>query len=359
MQKKIAVAVLFGGKSAEHDISLQSARNIVAALDPQKYEVSLLGIDRQGHWLSTRDSQKLLSITASPRVHKKEPTLRTERLSELTQRGSIADAIDVVFPVLHGSNGEDGTMQGFLRLVNIPFVGADVLGSAVGMDKDIMKRLLRDAKIPVAPFLVATRTHTVPFAHAKQKFGLPLFVKPANLGSSVGVSKVHSEREYEKAVESAFSFDTKLLIEKHIQGREIEVSVLGNEKPIASVPGEVIPNHAFYSYEAKYLDENGARIEIPARLSKALSHKVRKTALLAYTTLSCEGMGRVDVFVTSRGKVYVNEINTIPGFTDISMYPKLWAASGLTTPRLLDRLIELAIERHKKCGSLVHSRTLR
>jgi D-alanine-D-alanine ligase len=259
-------------------------------------------------------------------------------------------AIDVVFPVLHGPFGEDGTVQGLFKLANIPFVGAGVLGSAIGMDKDVMKRLLRDAKIPIAKFLVFERPdqNTISFTKVRKALGLPVFVKPANLGSSVGISKVNKKNQFADAVRLAFRYDNKIIIEEGIDGREIECSVLGNEKPVASLPGEIVVQHDFYSYHAKYLDDQGARLEIPARLPKNIVKKIQQTAVQAYRVLCCEGMARVDFFLRPNGQVLVNEINTIPGFTKISMYPKMWDASGLSYSRLIDRLITLALERARK-----------
>lgn len=254
--------------------------------------------------------------------------------------------IDVVFPVLHGPFGEDGTVQGLLKLANVPFVGAGVLGSAVGMDKDVMKRLLREAGIAIADFVVFNRSRAdeIDFEIVKGRLGLPFFVKPANLGSSVGISKVESESQFHEAVSLAFEYDNKILVEEYIAGREIECSVLGNKNPIASVPGEVIPQREFYSYEAKYIDENGAVLEIPAKLDDKTTKKVQDCAIKTFKALCCEGMARVDLFVKD-DDVIVNEINTIPGFTNISMYPKLWAESGISYSELIDKLIELAIER--------------
>jgi D-alanine-D-alanine ligase len=259
--------------------------------------------------------------------------------------GTPFGGVDVVFPVLHGPFGEDGTVQGLLKLANLPFVGAGVLGSAVGMDKDVMKRLLRDAEIPIGKFLVFQRGDTLSYGKIKKQLGLPLFVKPANLGSSVGISKVGKKREFRAAIDEAFRYDNKIIIEEFIAGREIECSVLGNDEPIASLPGEIIVRHDFYSYDAKYIDDQGARLEIPAKLSGSVIQKIRKIAVRVYKALCCEGMARVDFFVQANGRVLVNEINTIPGFTKISMYPKMWEASGLSYPRLIDRLIRLALKR--------------
>ena len=255
-------------------------------------------------------------------------------------------SLDVIFPVLHGPFGEDGTVQGLLKLANIAFVGAGVLGSAIGMDKDVMKRLLRDAGIPIARFLVVNRysPKEISFDDARNQLGVPLFIKPANFGSSVGIHKVKDREGFERAVCDALNYDNKILIEECIRGREIECSVLGNENPIASVPGEILPRHEFYSYEAKYLDENGALLEIPAKLSPAISERIRQLAIKTFSLLCCEGMARVDFFLRNDEEIIVNEINTIPGFTRISMYPKLWEATGISYGELIDKLIELAIE---------------
>ncbi|MDR3614834.1 MAG: D-alanine--D-alanine ligase [Candidatus Obscuribacterales bacterium] len=356
MNKKIKVGVLFGGKSAEHEVSLQSALSVIEALDPQKYDVVLIGINKQGQWF-LNDSSKFLLETNNPKLIKLDtngsstsvaliPGKKSENLMRLNG-SEEASQIDVVFPVLHGTYGEDGTVQGLLKLANVPFVGAGVLGSAVGMDKDVMKRLLRDAGLPIAKFIVLNRTtvRNIGYDSVVAQLGLPLFVKPANLGSSVGVRKVKTQKEYREAIEHAFLFDHKILIEEFIDGREVECSVLGNDYPIASVPGEIVPQHEFYSYEAKYLDEKGAVLKIPADLPLDIVTKLQKTAVDTFQTLCCEGMARVDMFLTKDNKIFVNEINTIPGFTKISMYPKLWEATGIPYRELVDRLIKLAMER--------------
>lgn len=258
-------------------------------------------------------------------------------------------SIDVAFPILHGPMGEDGTVQGFLKLANIPFVGSSVLGSAVGMDKDVMKRLLRDAGIPIGKFLTLRDSDSIPgFSEVSSLLGSPFFVKPANMGSSVGVSKVHDETSYHAAVDLAFSFDLKIIAEEFISGKEIECSVLGNSNPIASVIGEIKPSHEFYSYDAKYLDEKGAILEIPTILPENVADRAREIAIRTFKLLAAEGLGRVDMFLKENGEILVNEINTIPGFTKISMYPKLWEASGITYTELIDRLIQLAMERFEK-----------
>lgn len=359
--KKIRIGILFGGRSAEHEVSLQSAKNIISALNKEKYEPILIGIDKNGGW-HLHDRANYLLNESNPKLIKLNNPLHHlaivpgENVSQIMPVAGQASfgKLDIVFPVLHGTFGEDGTVQGLLKLLDIPFVGASILGSAVGMDKDVMKRLLRDAGIPIGKFLTLYREeNTYPsFKDVQAKLGAIVFVKPANAGSSVGVSKVKTESEFASAVQEAFEFDRKILIEEFIKGREIECSVLGNHDPIASIPGEIIPHHDFYSYEAKYIDEDGAGLEIPAKLDTVTVKKIQELAIQSFKALSCEGMGRVDFFLTENGDAYVNEINTIPGFTKISMYPKLWEASGIGYAELLDRLIKLALERfeeEKRC----------
>ena len=350
--KRIRVGILFGGKSAEHEISLLSAKNVIDALDRTKYEPVLIGIDKSGRWVTSEPSKFLLNHTdpkliALNKAESRDVALVPQSSGKLTglDTAGLDRSVDVVFPILHGPLGEDGAVQGLLKLANVPFVGAGVLGSAVGMDKDVIKRLLRDAGIPVPKFLVFGRGQKPDFAAVSKALGLPVFVKPANLGSSVGISKAKDEAGFHKAVATAFRYDTKIVIEENIKGREIECAVLGNHDPKASIPGEIIPTHEFYSYEAKYLDEDGARLEIPAKLDAATVRRVQEMAVKTFQALNCEGMGRVDFFLTADGTLYVNEINTIPGFTKISMYPKLWEASGIGYTQLIGRLIELAMER--------------
>jgi len=361
MTGKTTVGIVFGGKSAEHEVSLQSAKNIIEAMDKEKYEVVLVGIDQTGKWHLTRDSGFLLNAEDPKQIELVPsdddvgliPGERSSQLFNVSTHENI-DHIQVVFPVLHGPHGEDGTVQGFLKLADIPFVGAGVLGSAVGMDKDVMKRLLRDAGIPIADFLVFGRPDLseIDFHHVKDRLGTPLFIKPANLGSSVGISKVSTEEEFNAAVKFAFAYDHKILIEESIDGREIECAVLGNDNPAASLPGEVLPQHDFYSYEAKYIDGNGAALEIPANLAEETVKRVQEIAIKSFKVLCCEGMARVDMFLDRKHNLVVNEINTIPGFTKISMYPKLWEVSGISYPELIDRLIQLALERHKRESTL-------
>lgn len=312
--RKLRVGLVFGGRSGEHEVSVMSAESIYSNLDKGKYEVIKIKIGKEGRW-----------------------------------DWDLMKNVDVFFPIVHGTYGEDGSLQGLFELLDVAYVGAGVLGSAVGMDKDVMKRLLLQAKIRVADYVVLRKGEE----HRKLKF--PVFVKPANMGSSVGISKARNKPELQKAISMAFEYDTKILIEEAVSGQEVECAVLGNEKPEASVVGEIIPKREFYDYQAKYVDENGAELIIPARLSKKLAKKVRDSAKRAYLALECLGMARVDMFVTAGGKVIVNEINTLPGFTSISMYPKLWEASGLEYPELIDRLIELALERKKEKDRLKRS----
>ncbi len=316
--KKLKIGVVFGGKSAEHEVSLKSAKNIIDALDKNKYDITPIKINKDG-------------------------VFKIEKLKNF----------DVIFPVLHGPFGEDGSMQGVFKILGVPFVGPSVLGSAVGMDKDIMKRLLNEAGIKNAKSIVLRTGDKISFDQVKKTLGLPVFVKPANLGSSVGVSKVKNEIDWKKAIKNAFLYDSKVLVEEMVVGRELECAVLGNENPKASKIGEVIVNTEFYSYDTKYINADGAVTEIPAKnLPKNIEKKIQDIAIRTFQTLNCEGLSRVDVFLKDNGDVYVNEINTLPGFTNISMYPKLWEVSGLPLPGLLDTLIKLALERFKKENKL-------
>ncbi len=355
MRKRIRVGILFGGKSPEHEVSIQSAKNIFKAINKGKFEPVLIGIDKAGGWHRFDNSRSLpnlctfLPVNNSP--DKTQNITSQKKAVEPSTKTNISDALkelEVVFPVLHGPFGEDGTVQGLLKLQNIPYVGAGVLGSAIGMDKDVTKRLLRDAKIPTARFIVVKKDYIPSYEEATEKLGLPIFIKPANSGSSVGVNKVTAKFEYIRALKESFNFDRKVLIEEAIEGREIECAVLGNESPIASVPGEIVTRHAFYSYEAKYIDKTSTTIVIPAKVSGTVSKKVQELAIKTIKILECEGMCRVDFFLKRSGEILVNEINTIPGFTNISMYPKLWEASGITYGQLIEKLINLALERHQK-----------
>ncbi|MDR2376662.1 MAG: D-alanine--D-alanine ligase [Treponema sp.] len=377
MVKKINVGILFGGKSAEHEVSLESARNVYQAIDRDKFNPVLIGIDKDGQWLLQEDSRFLLNsgqlrevrlndggspIALIPRGGGTLSFLNGENRAEGGGKPVEVPVLDVVFPILHGPFGEDGTVQGLLKLAGIPFVGSGVLGSALGMDKDVMKRLLRDEDIPIGKFLALRSHEKIPsYREVAETLGSPVFIKPANMGSSVGIAKVHGPEEYQGAVEEAFRYDSKIVIEEFIRGRELECAVLGNEEVIASVPGEVIPRHEFYSYDAKYLDEHGATLVIPARLSEDTREQVKKLAVRTFTCLCCEGLSRVDFFLRETGgdsapDILVNEINTMPGFTRISMYPKLWEAGGISYTELITRLIELAISRFQKEQDIVTSR---
>lgn len=359
--KKLKVAILFGGRSAEHEVSLQSAANIIEALDTTRYDPVLIGIDKGGRWFLNKDSIHILN-SADPRniqlaENKDEialtPTGTGSMLIHLTDKTSMGH-VDVIFPVLHGPYGEDGTIQGLAKLADIPCVGAGITGSAVGMDKDIMKRLLRDHNIPVCKFITLRKDdrYNMNYGALATELGPVLFVKPANLGSSVGISRVTNDSTFQKAIELAFSFDSKLIIEEEVRGREIECAILGNDDPDASVPGEIILKSGFYSYEAKYLDAHGAELVIPANLPENLVKKIQQIAIATFKALECKGMARVDCFLTTGENILVNEINTIPGFTRISMYPKLWEYSGIPYSNLIDKLIQLAIQDFRKQQNL-------
>ncbi|NWC86462.1 D-alanine--D-alanine ligase [Pseudomonas reactans] len=352
---KVRVGIIFGGRSAEHEVSLQSARNIVDALDRARFEPVLIGIDKTGHWhlndtsnfLLNQENPALIALNQSNRELAVVPGKANQQLVETSGTG-LLEHVDVIFPIVHGTLGEDGCLQGLLRMADLPFVGSDVLGSAVCMDKDISKRLLRDAGIAVTPFITLTRSNAArtSFEAAVNKLGLPMFVKPANQGSSVGVSKVGDEAEYFAAVELALGFDEKVLVESAVKGREIECAVLGNENPIASGCGEIVVSSGFYSYDSKYIDDQAAQVVVPADISQEASERIRGLAIEAFEVLGCSGLARVDVFLTDEGEVLINEINSLPGFTRISMYPKLWQAAGMSYSELVSRLIELALERH-------------
>ncbi|HUY12685.1 MAG TPA: D-alanine--D-alanine ligase family protein [Terriglobia bacterium] len=370
MSKRTRLGILFGGRSGEHEISLESAASIMGALDPAKYEVVPIGITREGRWLAgpeaigkgPEESMRRVLQSGKPVTASVDPTgpQLIPLNSRLPSKRADQTQVDVIFPVLHGTFGEDGTVQGLLELAGIPYVGAGVLGSAAGMDKDVMKRLFRDAGLPVAQWLLVLRSEWqenpagIRRAIAKQ-IGYPLFVKPANLGSSVGIRKVHRVAELNAAVENAARYDRKILAEKAVNAREIECAVLGNDQPQASVPGEVVPVNEFYDYEAKYL-KAGSELIIPARLTATQTRRVRDCAVRAFRAVDCAGMARVDMLMDRKtGKIFVNEINTIPGFTSISMYPKLWEASGIPYRELIDRLVALALERHRQKTKTIFS----
>jgi D-alanine-D-alanine ligase len=396
--KKLRVGILFGGRSGEHEVSLLSAASVFNAIDKHKFEVVPIGITKQGHWVTAADAERLLqgkakiedgrhlragdpdatpaaavlasgeSVVVPPEPHQPGSSLAAFQTENTMVRRAADRAInvDIIFPVLHGTFGEDGTIQGLLELADLAYVGAGVLGSAAGMDKDIMKALFHAAGLPIVKHLTILRgdwgaepKKVQKLVDSKLKY--PVFVKPANLGSSVGISKAHDRKELGPAIDEAARFDRKIIIEQGVGGRkhkarEIECAVLGNDQPDASVPGEIVPGQEFYDYNAKYLDE-GSQLIIPAKLSKAETKHVRQLAIAAFKAVDCSGLARVDFLMDPKTrKIYLNEINTMPGFTSISMYPKLWAATGVTYPELIERLIELGIERHQEKKKNQYSR---
>ena len=396
--KKIRVGILFGGRSGEHEVSLLSAASVFNAIDKNKYEVVPIGITKEGRWVTAADAERLLQgkfeegkhlragdpeatpgaavlakgeavvVPPEPQRHGAMSPFETDASSHVLTRRAADRAIDVdvIFPVLHGTFGEDGTIQGLLELADMAYVGAGVLGSAAGMDKDIMKALFRASGLPIVKHVTvlrgdweANRKKVQKLVESKLKY--PVFVKPANLGSSVGISKAHDGKELGPAIEEAAKFDRKIVIEQGVGGgkqkaREIECSVLGNDKPEASLPGEIVPSTEFYDYNAKYLDE-GSQLIIPAKLSKAETKEVQRLAVGAFKAVDCSGLARVDFLMEPKSrKIYLNEINTMPGFTAISMYPKLWAASGVSYSDLIGRLIQLGLERHEEKKKNQYSR---
>ncbi len=385
--KKLRVGILFGGRSGEHEVSLLSAASVLNAIDKNKYEVVPIGITKEGRWLTAGDAELLLrgqgeahsnlragdpeatpgaailatgqAVAVPPEPQRPGGSLAAFQTEALTRRASDrAINVDIIFPVLHGTFGEDGTIQGLFELADIAYVGAGVLGSAAGMDKDVMKSLFRASGLPIVKHVTVLRSdwEAAPKKVQKlveRKLKYPVFVKPANLGSSVGISKARDRKELPPAMAEAAKFDRKIVVEEGVGGkkhkaREIEVSVLGNDKPEASVPGEIVPGKEFYDYTAKYVDE-GSQLIIPAKLSKAETKKIKQLAIDAFKAVDCSGLARVDFLMDPKNrKIYLNEINTMPGFTAISMYPKLWAASGLGYPELIERLIRLGQERHEE-----------
>jgi len=386
MKKKLRVGVLFGGRSGEHEVSLLSAASVLSAIDKKKYDVVPIGITKEGRWLSAAHAERLLkgdkAVTEPRHLRAGDPEATSAAAVLAKGEGVVVPPIpggshsalvpfemsahemkaaanpidvDLIFPVLHGTFGEDGTIQGLLELADIPYVGAGVLGSAAGMDKDVMKKLFRDAGLPIVKHVTVLRSawRKDPKKVRKQveaELKYPVFVKPANLGSSVGISKAHDGSELPAAMDEAARFDRKIVIEQGVGGakgkaREIECAVLGNDEPMASIAGEIVPIKEFYDYDAKYLDE-GSELIIPAKLPKAKQKEVQRLAVQAFQAVDCSGLARVDFLMDPRtGKMFVNEINTMPGFTSISMYPKLWGASGIAYPELIDRLIQLGLER--------------
>lgn len=350
------IAILCGGKSAEHEISLISAMNILRALDRNLFQPLIIGIDREGCWYH-QDEVKFLNQEANPKTVALNdfshpvavvPGESPPHLINLSDSSPLPEP-EVVIGILHGPNGEDGRMQGFLRQLNLPFMGPDVLGSAVAMDKDVAKRLLNEAGIPNSPFRTFrdSERDQINFQELTEAMKLPFFIKPACMGSSVGISKVTKSEEFDAAVDLAFQFDRKILIEQGIKGREIECAVLGNRFPKGSPIGEIVPVDGFYDYEAKYIDADGAALLIPApNMDEALVQRVKDLAVKAFRILECEGCSRVDFFLTDNDELYINEVNTLPGFTSISMYPSLWKEGGLEYGNLITQLIELALERN-------------
>jgi D-alanine-D-alanine ligase len=396
--KKIRVGILFGGRSGEHEISLLSAASVFNAIDKNKYEVVPIGITKEGRWVTAADAERLLQgkfedhkhlragdpeatpgaavlakgeavvVPPEPQKHGSLTPFETDASSHALTRRATDRAIDVdvIFPVLHGTFGEDGTIQGLLELADMAYVGAGVLGSAAGMDKDIMKSLFRAAGLPIVKHVTFLRSQWQTNAKKVQKFvesklKYPVFVKPANLGSSVGISKAHDRKHLGPAIEEAAKFDRKIVIEQGVGGRkqkarEIECSVLGNDNPEASLPGEIVPSTEFYDYNAKYLDE-GAQLIIPAKLTKSETTEVQRLAIAAFKAVDGSGLSRVDFLMEPKSrKIYLNEINTMPGFTAISMYPKLWAASGVSYSDLIGRLIQLGLDRHEEKKKNQYSR---
>jgi D-alanine-D-alanine ligase len=363
MSRKIRVGIIFGGRSGEHEVSLRSARSVMAAIDKEKYEAVPIGITKEGHWLVGGDPMKALASRVDPRLLKAPDSAAegralkvvTKEEAALVPRASTLSELDVIFPVLHGPFGEDGTVQGLLELAGLPYVGAGVTGSAVGMDKIIFKDVMQAHGLPIMPYLAVKRKHWEAERESvldavEAELDYPVFTKPANLGSSVGISKCHDRTGLAAGLDEAARFDRKLLVEYAVpHAREIEVSVLGNDEPIASLPGEIIPKREFYDYAAKYIDEgeDASDLVIPAPLSDELTAHVRQLALQTYLAIDCAGLARVDFLLNGEtGELFVNEVNTIPGFTSISMYPKLWEATGISYTELISRLIDLALDRH-------------
>ena len=360
---KTHVGLIYGGLSSEHEVSINSARNVFDALNPERYRVTPIRIDRQGRWhvedpttsvLRNPDAEGTTSRTLFAPAESGAEVLTNRTGASATALFPLA--LDVAFPMLHGQNGEDGRVQGLLQTLGLPFVGAGVLASAACMDKDVTKRLLRDAGLPIVPFRLIRRGESLSYAEAADALGQTLFVKPANSGSSVGTSKATDAASFEHAIEEAFRYDNKVLVEQAITGREIECAVIGNEEPQVAVPGEIVATAQFYTYEAKYQNEDEARMEVPAHLPAEFSDDLRTLAADAYRVLGCEGMARVDFFVTPEYDAFINEINTIPGFTARSMFPVMWAHTDLPLGPLLDTLIQLALDRHERDAKLQTSR---
>ena len=363
MARRVRVGVVFGGRSSEHEVSLRSARSVMDAIDKEKYEAVPIGITKEGRWLVGGDPMRALAARVDPKLLKptdsdlpsRALTVVANEDAALVPRASVLSELDVIFPVLHGPFGEDGTVQGLLELAGLPYVGAGVMGSSLAMDKTVFKDVMIAHGLPIVPYVQLKRKdwEAAPEAvlnEIETRLGYPVFTKPANLGSSVGIAKCHDRAGLAVGLDEAARFDRKLLVEQAVShAREIEVSVLGNDEPIASLPGEVIPKREFYDYVAKYIDEGDAASEllIPAPLSEELTAHVRELAVETYLAVDCAGLARVDFLLNGEsGEVFVSELNTIPGFTSISMYPKLWEATGISYTELISRLIDLALERH-------------
>ena len=359
---KTRVGVIFGGKSAEHEISLVSAKNIIDAIDKEKYDIELIGIDKTGKWYHADQTNFLLNDQNPKLIKLNKQNASTISLSPESETAKLISQmnkpaptnIDVALPVLHGPLGEDGCIQGLLKIMNIPFVGCDVLGSAVCMDKDIMKRLLFSDNLPSCQYHTSYSYNDLDdeVAFLEKNFNFPVFIKPANMGSSIGISKAKNSKELKVGLEKAFQYDEKVIVETEVIGREIEVAVLGDLNPKASIPGEIVPKGDFYSFGAKYIESDGADLVIPAKLTPDEITTVQNLAIKAFRTMNCSGMARVDFFYTKEGHWFINELNTIPGFTQISQYPQLWKESGLAYSDLIDELIQLALKRHRRLGKL-------
>lgn len=351
---KTVVALIFGGKSAEHEVSLRSAKNIADALDKDNFTPVLIGISKEGSWYRFPD----MNVFQATKVVDSALPPNAESVALISLQGkpvlySLKDhsktALDIAFPILHGTMGEDGTIQGLFKMVQLPFVGCGVWSSAAGMDKEIMKRLFTEAQIPNARYMLLTPFKNTSYAEITAKLGTPFFIKPANAGSSVGVHKIKSAEEFTVKLKDAFQFDNKVLAEEFVQGRELECSVMGhNQSPQASLPGEIIPQHEFYSYEAKYIDDNGALLKIPAEMPGDSLQRMQALAKKTYQVMGCDGLTRVDFFMKANGDLFVNEINTIPGFTKISMYPKMWEATGISYKDLITKLIHFGLEKYQE-----------
>ncbi|MGN8647376.1 D-alanine--D-alanine ligase family protein [Gracilibacillus sp. HCP3S3_G5_1] len=340
---KIKLGLLFGGKSTEHEVSIQSAKNILNAIDTFKYEVTLIGINKQGTWCLLNSIEELTNeYHSSMNVYQKNKSLNDRSIEKVTE-------LDVVFPILLGSFGEDGSIQGMMRVLDIPFVGSNVLSSAICMDKEMTKKILSFSNVKVAKWITVKKSDEKypTFNEIVEKMGVPFIIKPASQGSSVGVSIVYNETEYTKGLQSSFLYDNKVLIEEFIKGREVECAILGNDNPIASLPGEVVTNGQVYSYEKKYTHDQGIILETPAQLLDDQVLYIQEKSIEVYKILECEGLARVDFFLVDSGELIVNEINTFPAFTNFSLYPKLWEVSGIPYGELIDKLIELSLEKHQ------------